>query len=185
MPSTWSHVFSLCFSVLLPQNSTLTIEEFHSKLQEATNFPLRPFVVPFLKVGIQICNHYKGAAFLYVPQTRIWKAFRHLRSRWTHLSSDIHSHFIPICYPLFFSRFIPFFFASLGFSFVLDKSSFRCHFPVFSMSQKLNLPLSPNGAHTKTDIQLLKFLSCFKTVFLCFGPLLGLAIRFTLCDQFI
>lgn len=34
----------------LPQNSTLTIEEFHSKLQEATNFPLRPFVIPFLKV---------------------------------------------------------------------------------------------------------------------------------------
>ena len=34
-----------------PQNSTLTIEEFHSKLQEATNFPLRPFVIPFLKVG--------------------------------------------------------------------------------------------------------------------------------------
>lgn len=32
------------------QNSTLTIEEFHSKLQEATNFPLRPFVIPFLKV---------------------------------------------------------------------------------------------------------------------------------------
>lgn len=34
----------------LLQNSTLTIEEFHSKLQEATNFPLRPFVIPFLKV---------------------------------------------------------------------------------------------------------------------------------------
>lgn len=33
------------------QNSTLTIEEFHAKLQEATNFPLRPFVIPFLKVG--------------------------------------------------------------------------------------------------------------------------------------
>uniref|UniRef100_K7F350 RUNX1 partner transcriptional co-repressor 1 n=1 Tax=Pelodiscus sinensis TaxID=13735 RepID=K7F350_PELSI len=35
---------------LVVQNSTLTIEEFHSKLQEATNFPLRPFVIPFLKV---------------------------------------------------------------------------------------------------------------------------------------
>eukprot|EP00064_Thunnus_orientalis_P011352 superscaffoldBa00001633_g11382 len=32
-------------------NSTLTIEEFHSKLHEATNFPLRPFVIPFLKTG--------------------------------------------------------------------------------------------------------------------------------------
>ena len=32
------------------QNSHLSIEEFHAKLQEATNFPLRPFVIPFLKV---------------------------------------------------------------------------------------------------------------------------------------
>ncbi|CAN0368695.1 unnamed protein product [Lampetra fluviatilis] len=32
-------------------NSSVTIEEFHSKLQEATNFPLRPFVIPFLKVS--------------------------------------------------------------------------------------------------------------------------------------
>lgn len=37
--------------MLSPQNSTLTIEEFHAKLQEATNFPLRPFVIPFLKVS--------------------------------------------------------------------------------------------------------------------------------------
>uniref|UniRef100_A0A8B9FES4 Protein CBFA2T3 n=1 Tax=Amazona collaria TaxID=241587 RepID=A0A8B9FES4_9PSIT len=34
------------------QNSTLTIEEFHTKLQEATNFPLRPFVIPFLKANL-------------------------------------------------------------------------------------------------------------------------------------
>ena len=33
------------------QNSHLSIEEFHAKLQEATNFPLRPFVIPFLKVS--------------------------------------------------------------------------------------------------------------------------------------
>ena len=32
------------------QNSQLCAEEFHRRLQEATNFPLRPFVVPFLKV---------------------------------------------------------------------------------------------------------------------------------------
>lgn len=31
-------------------NSTISIEEFHAQLQEATNFPLRPFVIPFLKV---------------------------------------------------------------------------------------------------------------------------------------
>uniref|UniRef100_A0A8C9VDJ1 CBFA2/RUNX1 partner transcriptional co-repressor 2 n=1 Tax=Scleropages formosus TaxID=113540 RepID=A0A8C9VDJ1_SCLFO len=38
--------------VLALVNSTVTIEEFHSRLQEATNFPLRPFVIPFLKVQI-------------------------------------------------------------------------------------------------------------------------------------
>ncbi|NWX28745.1 MTG16 protein, partial [Notiomystis cincta] len=35
-------------------NSTLTIEEFHAKLQEATNFPLRPFVIPFLKANLPL-----------------------------------------------------------------------------------------------------------------------------------
>ncbi|XP_004704793.1 protein CBFA2T3 [Echinops telfairi] len=40
--------------VLALVNSTLTIEEFHSKLQEATNFPLRPFVIPFLKTNLPL-----------------------------------------------------------------------------------------------------------------------------------
>ncbi|NXJ81595.1 MTG8R protein, partial [Trogon melanurus] len=35
-------------------NSTVTIEEFHCKLQEATNFPLRPFVIPFLKANLPL-----------------------------------------------------------------------------------------------------------------------------------
>ncbi|XP_040838157.1 protein CBFA2T3 isoform X1 [Ochotona curzoniae] len=35
-------------------NATLTIEEFHARLQEATNFPLRPFVVPFLKANLPL-----------------------------------------------------------------------------------------------------------------------------------
>ncbi|KAJ8290728.1 hypothetical protein GJAV_G00016780 [Gymnothorax javanicus] len=35
-------------------NSSLTVEEFHSKLQEATNFPLRPFVIPFLKANLPL-----------------------------------------------------------------------------------------------------------------------------------
>ncbi|XP_063330590.1 protein CBFA2T3 isoform X6 [Pelmatolapia mariae] len=35
-------------------NSTLTIEEFHAKLHEATNFPLRPFVIPFLKANLPL-----------------------------------------------------------------------------------------------------------------------------------
>nr|XP_015101721.1 protein CBFA2T3 [Vicugna pacos] len=35
-------------------NSALTIEEFHAQLQEATNFPLRPFVIPFLKANLPL-----------------------------------------------------------------------------------------------------------------------------------
>ncbi|MGH0151728.1 UNVERIFIED_CONTAM: hypothetical protein FKN15_051083 [Acipenser sinensis] len=35
-------------------NSTVTIEEFHGRLQEATNFPLRPFVIPFLKANLPL-----------------------------------------------------------------------------------------------------------------------------------
>ncbi|KPP63577.1 hypothetical protein Z043_118154 [Scleropages formosus] len=40
--------------VLALVNSTVTIEEFHSRLQEATNFPLRPFVIPFLKISVEL-----------------------------------------------------------------------------------------------------------------------------------
>jgi len=29
------------------------VEEFHQQLQDATNFPLRPFVIPFLKVSLE------------------------------------------------------------------------------------------------------------------------------------
>lgn len=36
------------------QNSTISIEEFHAQLQEATNFPLRPFVIPFLKANLPL-----------------------------------------------------------------------------------------------------------------------------------
>lgn len=52
-----------CFATFLnwafpiSQNSTVTIEEFHSRLQEATNFPLRPFVIPFLKVNTSSSSH--------------------------------------------------------------------------------------------------------------------------------
>ncbi|XP_014665659.1 PREDICTED: protein CBFA2T1-like isoform X2 [Priapulus caudatus] len=35
-------------------NSTISIEDFHAKLQEATNFPLRPFVIPFLKANLPL-----------------------------------------------------------------------------------------------------------------------------------
>ncbi|XP_046842209.1 protein CBFA2T1-like isoform X2 [Xenia sp. Carnegie-2017] len=35
-------------------NSAVSIEEFHQQLQEATNFPLRPFVIPFLKANLPL-----------------------------------------------------------------------------------------------------------------------------------
>ncbi|CAF0769328.1 unnamed protein product [Brachionus calyciflorus] len=38
-------------------NSAISIEEFHSKLQEATNFPLRPFVIPFLKDNLPLLQY--------------------------------------------------------------------------------------------------------------------------------
>lgn len=72
----------MCFLCVL-QNSTLTIEEFHSKLQEATNFPLRPFVVPFLKVGTWIWNDYSRFVCL---SDQIWKTFRQPGSRCACLS---------------------------------------------------------------------------------------------------
>lgn len=40
--------------VLALVNSHCSIEEFHAKLQEATNFPLRPFVIPFLKANLPL-----------------------------------------------------------------------------------------------------------------------------------
>lgn len=49
------------------QNSTLTIEEFHSKLQEATNFPLRPFVIPFLKVNKDSTLQATGMVYAKAP----------------------------------------------------------------------------------------------------------------------
>lgn len=39
---------------LFQQCNTISIEEFHNNLQDVTNFPLRPFVLPFLKTHIPI-----------------------------------------------------------------------------------------------------------------------------------
>lgn len=47
----------------------MTIEEFHCKLQEATNFPLRPFVIPFLKVT----GSWWGLLTLCVPVCAAWQ----------------------------------------------------------------------------------------------------------------
>ncbi|XP_065676142.1 protein CBFA2T3 isoform X2 [Hydra vulgaris] len=35
-------------------NNGVTVEEFHQQLQDATNFPLRPFVIPFLKENLPL-----------------------------------------------------------------------------------------------------------------------------------
>ena len=36
------------------QSNNITIEEFHHSLQDVTNFPLRPFVVPFLRAHLPL-----------------------------------------------------------------------------------------------------------------------------------
>lgn len=47
-------------------SSTITIEDFHQSIQEITNYPLRPFVVPFLKSHLPLLQtevlHYARAA---------------------------------------------------------------------------------------------------------------------------
>lgn len=40
--------------VLALVNSQLSVEEFHRRLHETTNFPLRPFVIPFLKANLPL-----------------------------------------------------------------------------------------------------------------------------------
>lgn len=73
-------VYNTCF---LLQNSTLTIEEFHSKLQEATNFPLRPFVIPFLKVldDSLVCRVFQSILLLSHNSVSFqdWRGVRSLR----------------------------------------------------------------------------------------------------------
>lgn len=41
-------------SAFLLQSSNLSVEEFHQSLQEVTNFPLRPFVMPFLRTYLPL-----------------------------------------------------------------------------------------------------------------------------------
>lgn len=45
------------FYLFINKNSAVSIEEFHSKLQELTNFPLRPFVIPFLKSNLPLLQY--------------------------------------------------------------------------------------------------------------------------------
>ena len=38
------------------QAGTISVGDFHHVLQEVTNFPLRPFVLPFLKANIPLLS---------------------------------------------------------------------------------------------------------------------------------
>ncbi|XP_065064280.1 protein CBFA2T2-like isoform X2 [Rhopilema esculentum] len=50
-PEIGERVRSLIVSLV---NNAMTVEEFHQQLQDATNFPLRPFVIPFLKANLPL-----------------------------------------------------------------------------------------------------------------------------------
>lgn len=48
----------LCVSFpTISQSGSLTAEEFKHAIQEAANFPLRPYVLPFLKSHIPLLQH--------------------------------------------------------------------------------------------------------------------------------
>ncbi|CAF3885987.1 unnamed protein product [Adineta steineri] len=62
--------------ILALVNNALSVEEFHSKVQAATNFPLRPFALPFLKSTLpllqkdlsQLAHHSKQSTSQYLAQ---------------------------------------------------------------------------------------------------------------------
>ena len=51
----------------LPQAGTISVGDFHHVLQEVTNFPLRPFVLPFLKANIPLLARDVAALALRSP----------------------------------------------------------------------------------------------------------------------
>ena len=53
-----------CF---LMQAGTISVGDFHHVLQEVTNFPLRPFVLPFLKANIPLLARDVAALALRSP----------------------------------------------------------------------------------------------------------------------
>jgi len=71
--------------ILALVNSVISTEEFHAKLQEATNFPLRPFVIPFLKTNLPFLQrelmHCAGLArqfpdrYLSIPEASVPPTF--------------------------------------------------------------------------------------------------------------
>ncbi|GJQ86952.1 hypothetical protein Trydic_g5168 [Trypoxylus dichotomus] len=62
-PDIGERVRSLVLSLV---SSNLSIEEFHHSLQDVTNFPLRPFVLPFLRAHLPILQReVHGLASIY------------------------------------------------------------------------------------------------------------------------
>ena len=49
------------------QAGTISVGDFHHVLQEVTNFPLRPFVLPFLKANIPLLARDVAALALRSP----------------------------------------------------------------------------------------------------------------------
>ncbi|XP_069687632.1 protein CBFA2T3-like isoform X2 [Periplaneta americana] len=57
-PDTGDRVRALVLSLV---SSSISIEEFHHSLQDVTNFPLRPFVVPFLRAHLPLLQRELGS----------------------------------------------------------------------------------------------------------------------------
>ena len=55
------------WSLILTQAGTISVGDFHHVLQEVTNFPLRPFVLPFLKANIPLLARDVAALALRPP----------------------------------------------------------------------------------------------------------------------
>lgn len=64
----------LCF-----QSSNLSIEEFHHSLQDVTNFPLRPFVLPFLRTHLPLLQREVHALARASKQVS-WSFYRNMET---------------------------------------------------------------------------------------------------------
>lgn len=60
------------------QSGTMTAEEFHSALQEATNFPLRGFVLPYLKHTLPSLQRDLNTAARANNQVSIYKLYYYI-----------------------------------------------------------------------------------------------------------
>ncbi len=69
------------------QAGTVSVSEFHQVLQEVTNFPLRPFVLPFLKANIPLLSREVAGLAVLSCQTPL----QYLRAH-HHLLVDLPSN---------------------------------------------------------------------------------------------